>query len=306
MTDLTPAKIVEINELAEAEAHANYFLCAPPEFAQPFRLDAKRIGSVLVITIPEVDNVNYNRILGLGMGEPATEAMLDEAIAVFQNTGSQNYMTTVSSLAQPAQLPEWLATRGFKPGRNWAKMYRGTEPAPVVSTDLRLEIIGKDQADAYADVVLSVFGITPAYRPLIKGNVGEPGWLHCLAFAGEKPVAAASMFINGEVAWLGFATTLKTHRRRGGQSAMLARAIEEGLALGCKWFAAETNEDTPEHPNPSYHNMLRNGFKLAYLQRSYYHQPPESAAKRVRRALFVAAYSLRFEWQRFMQQGKTG
>jgi hypothetical protein len=71
------------------------------------------------------------------------------------------------------------------------------------------------------------------------------------------------------------------------------------------WFASETYEDTPEHPNPSYRNMLRNGFKLAYLQKYYYHQQPEGVVKRVRHALFVARYSLKFEWQRLMQQRKT-
>ena len=114
------------------------------------------------------------------------------------------------------------------------------------------------------------------------------------------------MFVNGEVGWLGFASTLKKYRKRGGQSALFARRIQDGLALGCKWFVTETGEDTPEDPNPSYHNMLRSGFKLAYLRRNYVHQPPASPVKIVRRALFVAAYSLRYEWQRLMQQRNAG
>jgi len=306
MTDLTPAKIVEINELVEAEAHVNFFLCAPPEFSRPFRLEVKRIGSVMVSAIPESDNVTFNRILGLGVGEPATESMLDEAIAFFQNNGCKNYSAQISSLAQPAQLPEWLAARGFKPGRNWAKVYRGNEPVPAISIDLRVEKIGKDQADAYADVVIPVFGMTPAYRPLVKGSVGKPGWHHYVAFDGKKPVSAAAMYINGDVAWLGFMGTRKSYRRRGAQSALGARCGEEGLALGCKWFVAEIKEEVPETPNPSYHNSKRGEFKLGYMQRSFIHQPPEGLVKKVRRALFIAAYSLKFEWQRLMQQRKTG
>lgn len=53
MPDLTPAKIAEINEFGEAGAQANYFLCAPPEFTRSFRLEVKRIGSVVVTMIPE-------------------------------------------------------------------------------------------------------------------------------------------------------------------------------------------------------------------------------------------------------------
>jgi hypothetical protein len=118
MSDLTPEKIAEINEFGEAEAHANYFLCTPPEFTRPFRLEVKRIGSVAVTMIPEYDEPLFNRILGLGVGEPATESMLDEAITLLQKAGCKNYMAQISPLAQPAQLPEWLAIRGFKPGRN--------------------------------------------------------------------------------------------------------------------------------------------------------------------------------------------
>jgi hypothetical protein len=306
MSDLTPEKIAEINEFGEAEAHANYFLCTPPEFTRPFRLEVKRIGSVAVTMIPEFDEPLFNRILGLGVGEPATESMLDEAITLLQKAGCKNYMAQISPLAQPAQLPEWLAIRGFKPGRNWAKMYRGNEPAPVISTGLRVEMTGKEQADAFADVTIPVWGYPPAARPLLKCNVSEPGWHHYLAFDGEKPVSAAAMFVNGETAWLGFASTLKKYRKRGGQGALFARRIQDGLALGVKWFVTETGEDTPDNPNPSYHNMLRSGFKLAYLRRNYNHLSPMSPIRQVRRVALVAAYSLKFEWQRLMQQRKAG
>jgi hypothetical protein len=304
MSDLTPAQIAEINEFGEAEAHENYFLGASPEFAKPFRLEVKRIGSVVVIMIPEFDHPLYNRILGLGVSEPVTESVLDEALAVLQKAGCTNYMVQVNPFAQPAQYPEWLAARGFKPGRNWAKMYRGNQAAPAITTDLRVEKIGQDRADAFADVALSAFEIPPAGRPLLKGNVGQPGWHHYLAFDGEKPVAAAAMFVKGEVGWLGFAGTLKKYRGRGGQGALFARRIEDGLALGCKWFVTETGEDIPDDPNPSYRNMLRSGFQLAYLRRNYVHKPPANPVRQVRRALLVVAYSLKFEWQRLLHSKK--
>lgn len=306
MSDLTPAQIAVINESIETEARVNYFLCAPPEFSRPFRLEIKRLGSTWVTMLPVVDHAMYNRILGLGVSTPATESMLDEAVAVFQNAGCKNYRTEVSPLSLPAQYPEWLTARGFKQGgRNWAKMYRGNEPAPSISTELHMETIGKDQADAFANVLLPVFGISPAYRPLVKGIVGKPGWYHYLAFAGKKPVSTAAMFINGEVAWVGFMSTLKTYRNRGGQRVMFARCIEEGLALGCKWFVAETEEDTLEQSNPSYRNMLRSGFKLAYMRRNYTHRSPASPVKKVRRAFFLSTYSLKFEWQWLVRPRNT-
>jgi hypothetical protein len=302
MSEMTPEQIEALNEFGEADAQADYFLCAPPEFSRLFRLEAKQIGSTWVSMIPEYDHPLYNRILGLGVGQAASEDMLDEAIAIFQQAGCRNYLAQVSPLAQPAQIPQWLTARGFKPSSNWAKMMRGNQPAPAISTDLRVEKIGADQADAFADVVLPAFEIPPAGRPLEKGFVGQPGWHHYLTFAGEKPVAAAAMYVKGELAWLGFAGTLNKYRRRGAQGAMFARRIQDGLALGVKWFVTETGEDTPADPNPSYRNMLRSGFQLAYLRRNYVHRAPLGPVREARRALLVGAYSLKYGWERLWQK----
>jgi hypothetical protein len=155
-------------------------------------------------------------------------------------------------------------------------VYRGNEPAPSIPTDLRIEQIGKEYADAFADITLTVFKMPPELRPWTCDFVGKPGWSHYLAFDENQPVSAAALFVSGDIGWLGFGSTLESHRRRGAQGAMFARRIEDGLKLGCRWFVTETGEDTPESPNPSYHNMLRTGFKLAYLRPNYVHQPAGS------------------------------
>ena len=298
MTELTPAQIAQIVEFSEADGLVNLTALVPPGFSRAFRMEARRIGSLRVIATPKLDTPFFNRILSLGIGEPATESMLDEAIAVFKQAGSQNYMVQLSPLAQPDTIPDWLTARGFKPSRNWAKMIRGDDPPPIVPTDLRLETIGKDQADGFAGLVLKTFEMPSVLHPFMKCTVGQPGWITYLAFDGDKPVSCSSMYVNGEVAWIGNMGTLKEFRRRGAQGALFARSIQDGLASGCKWFVTETGEDTPEDPNPSYHNMLRTGFQLAYLRRNYGHLLPSNPIKTSRQLLFIAAYTLKFGWRR--------
>jgi hypothetical protein len=53
----------------------------------------------------------------------------------------------------------------------------------------------------------------------------------------------------------------------------MARRIADGAALGCRWFTSETGQDLPDKPNPSFHNMLRTGFSVAYHRPNY---TPES------------------------------
>lgn len=272
MYNLSNEKLMQIVEIGEAEAWADSYLCAPKEFASEYQLQVKHFGPVIVTMVPRLDMGFFNRIVGLGVGSAATESMLEEAIAALENAGCKNYMAQVSPLGMTSQMSEWLEKHGLKKSRNWAKMIRGNEPAPTPATDLRLESIGKEKEKDFVEIAQTVFEMPAELKPLFGGNIGKPGWHHYLGYDGTQPVCASAMKVSGEICWLGYGSTLPSHRKRGGQGAMFARRIQDGLALGCKWFVTETGEDTPENPNPSYHNMLRSGFKLAYLRPNYVHQ----------------------------------
>jgi hypothetical protein len=106
-------------------------------------------------------------------------------------------------------------------------------------------------------------------RPWLAAPVGRPGWRHYLAWASEVPVATGALFVKDQIGWLGVGSTLPSHRRRGAQGAIMAQRIRDGAELGCRWLITETGEDTPGRPNPSYHNMVRTGFTLAYQRSNY-------------------------------------
>jgi len=276
MFNLSPEELAELVEFGEIEGWTNMYQFAPSEFVKKYRLEAKQLGSAWVYMIPELDMRLFNRIVGLGIREYATETQLDDAIDILQKAGCKNFMIPVSPMAQPDQVTDWLEARGFINMYSWVKMCRGDEPASSSSTDLKIISIGNEHADAFADVALTAFKMPSDFRSFIRGLVGKPGWRHYLGYDGEQPVSAAAMFVKDENGHLGWAGTLDSHRKRGGQGAMFEHRIKDGLALGCKWFVTETWQETSEDPNPSYHNMLRAGFKLAYVRPNYVFQPPSS------------------------------
>ena len=57
---------------------------------------------------------------------------------------------------------------------------------------------------------------------------------------------------------------------------MFARRLHDARAAGCRFAVVETGEDTPEEPNPSYRNMLRAGFELAYFRHNWVRQAPSA------------------------------
>ena len=273
MFNLSAEKIAMLNEFGEAEAFASWYHWAPPEFVKQFKVEVKRIGSVVVIAIPDF-GLMLNRIIGLGVGVPATEMMLDDAVAVLQQAGCKQYVVQISPSAEPVQLIDWLHTRGFTTNLNFAKLLRASQPIPPMPTGFRVESIGNENAAVFTDVVMAAYKMPLELRPLIHCVVGKPGWHPYVGFDGEQPVSAAVLFVSGEIGWFGFACTVETHRKRGGQAALSVRRIQDGLALGCKWFITETAEGTPEKPNSSFNNMLRSGFNLASLCPIYIYQPP--------------------------------
>jgi hypothetical protein len=270
---LSPQEIGRLVEFGEGEAWAEMLLSAPPEFAANFGIHVERLDSAVVLVAEKLDSMLFNRVIGLGVMEPTREGTVDAIVALYQNAGIRNFAVQLSPTAQPSGLPAWLEARGLYRRDNWAKVYRPAGPPPVIPTDLCIECIGREHAAAFASVACSAFGMPDLLRPWFAATVGWPGWRHYLAWDGDVPVATGALFVRGKVGWLGVGSTLPSHRRRGAQGAIMAQRVRDGAESGCQWLVTETGEDVPDRPNPSYHNMLRTGFALAYPRPNYLFQP---------------------------------
>jgi GNAT superfamily N-acetyltransferase len=269
---MTQEEITRLVELSEARALDAWFRALPADTAEEWGVRVEAIGSSTAVRVARFPMPLLNRVVGLGIGEPATEAMVDALVELYR-TANVPFAIQVSPAARPAKLAEWLEARGIRRGRSWAKFYRDVEPPPDIPTSLRIEQIGLEQAVAYAQTFLAGFEMPVEMEPMVTGAIGRTGWHHYLAYAGDVPVSAAALYVAGDVGCLIGAATLPDYRRRGGQGALMARRIRDAAALGCRWLVTETGEDTAENPNPSYHNMVRTGFKLAYLRPNYPYQP---------------------------------
>jgi hypothetical protein len=239
---------------------------------QPGNVLGARLGQAGALQVPMVAALDFdpfNRTVGLGIDAPAEERQLDDIVAFYESGGLSRFAISISPHARPPELPAWLAARGLIRGATFAKVWREIQAPPEVRTDLRIEVVGPADAAAWATVQRTAWGMPAAMTPWFTSTVGRPGWLHFIGFDGETPVAAAAMFVAEEACWLGFGATIPTHRRRGDHRAMVARRIREAAGLGCSLLITEADEDTPQAPNPSYHNLVRAGFRLAYLKSNY-------------------------------------
>ena len=106
--------------------------------------------------------------------------MLDDIIALYSEAGVTSFAVQISPAAQPAELPAWFEARGLSACDNWAKVYRTSTPPPEISTDLRIECIGLEHAETFAQVACTAFGMLLALSAMLV----RPGRAH-RAFASQ-------------------------------------------------------------------------------------------------------------------------
>jgi hypothetical protein len=282
-------EIARIVEFGEGEGLAELLLAAPVHVAADLGIHIMRIASALVLITTKIDLVLFNRVIGLGIKEPATEAIVDEIVVAYRNAGIRNFAVQVSPTAQPPDLSTWLETRGLFYRKNTTnKVYRGVAPPPVIPTELRIECIGPKHAGAFASVAVTAFGWPNELRPVLEAGVGRPGWRHYLGWDSDVAVATGALFVRDQVGWLAAGCTLPSHRRRGAQGAIMVQRIRHGIEMGCQWLISEAGESSP-----SYRNMLRTGFVLAYKRPSYMHRMPITTRSKVLAWVVSSFFSMR-------------
>jgi GNAT superfamily N-acetyltransferase len=263
-------------ELIEAEAFADVFRAAPTALAEEHGLAVLDLGAGAVCTVArDVPSLMLNRVIGLGVGAPATPGMLDLADEAFREV---RYMIPVAPQCQPAELSAWLRGRSFEAVYAWMKFQRGPEPPPDAVTEFVVVRAGPEEAGAFARALVAGFEMPGWMEEWVAGLVGRRGWGCYVARRGSEPAAAGCVYMHPPAAWLGMAATVPAFRRQGGQGAIMAARIREAVAAGCTAIATETGERVLDRPSASYTNILRFGFREAYVRPNLVSPPGDEVA----------------------------
>jgi hypothetical protein len=240
----------------EARACRDLYAAAPPQFCA----SAMTIGGATALCLPSMPISYFNRVIGLGMSEPATQAALDALVHHYTAAGVKDYWLHLSPAARPGSLPDWLDARGFKlaPRRSWAKFLRGSEPFPMPNTGLVVRCAEAADSGLVADIVCTAYGLPGSFAPWFASLTTRTGWRVFLAMKDSQAIASGSLYCSGDTAWLGIGATLPEWRNLGAQSALIAARVM--VARDCRVVATETGEPIGEEPNPSLHNIQRAGF----------------------------------------------
>lgn len=248
-------------------------LAAPSGFREAHGIRVEWLGGAVLLIAARSDNLALNRTLAHGFDEPLTEARLADVVECYARRGVHRFLLQWCPLSKPADADVTLKASGFQPRTRMARMYRRAEAVDLPPTTFEIRRVAPAEREAFGTFLAAAHEGPAALAPGFSSTIGCRGCQHYFAVKEGRPVSGAALYVRGAVGWCGLAGTLPEVRGRGAHGLLLAARIRDAAQAGCRWVVCDTMEDTPERPNPSFRNMRRAGFDIAYLRTNYLFGP---------------------------------
>lgn len=256
-------------ENSEARAYASLIQAAPQAFLAAHGLRVVPVGSATAVVAQSVTNtLNMNRVIGLGVAEPADDAMIGQIVDIY-GAIDLSFGVELAPCARPKDLTDRLRALRMRRGATTAMHYRPAARVEQNSGSLSVVRAPRSARETVADICCSVFRMPPAAHGLIAGTADLPAWRQWLAYSGDRPVAAALSYVGAGVAWLGWDATLPEARGRGAQLSLIGHRVNDAVEAGCKFITTETAVNTSSMNDPSFRNYEHCGFSVAYERLTY-------------------------------------
>lgn len=258
----------------------DFYRALPPEPAESLGIEASRVGRSLRLTARGIDHPFFNRVMGVGLDEPA-EDVLAWAMDHYGSAGVRRWMLQVPPHAETDTFRSASTARGVIRLPGWTKHLASASIEVSASSELQVERVDAGAAE-WAEIVADGFGFPEPLMPWLEGLARRDGWHLYLALDGDEAVAAAALYAGqptdsgSRIGELTLAATLPDHRGRGAQSKLVARRIRDAHEMGLDWIATETDEQRPDRPNPSYRNLIRLGLSARHVRGNW--GPPKPVA----------------------------
>ncbi len=247
----------------------------PTEVAAEHGIELRNFGPIqatIATGLPEEGMLNL--VLGAAEPEAVEGGHLDAALDWVEAQGVSCYVPVKPGAPGAKATEDLLKRRDYQLGYGWMKFVRNPSLS-VLPEPVGVEIVelAAGENEAFGRISAAGFGLPDWGSAFFGGLPGREGWRCYEARIFGEPQGCAAMLINDGVAEFGVAATLESARGRGCQTALLRRRIEDAGAAGCHTLFVETGERIPDRPSASYRNILRAGFREAYLRPNWKTMP---------------------------------
>jgi hypothetical protein len=245
----------------------------PPSLAESIGLETAEINHTLFLMARGVPQFQFNWLNGAGLNGDDGRS-IPEAVRRYRAADQRKFIIQVPPGPNAARCVRHARDTGLvEHALAWAKFCRPTANAPGVNTQLAIREVDASEREVFAATAVTGFGMPAPMASWLTQLVGRPNWHVYMSFDGKEPAGAAALCVEGDMAWLGIGATKPAMRKRGSQSALLARRIADAAKFGAIYVTTETGVPQPGHPAPSYANILKAGFEVAYLRPNWTEAP---------------------------------
>jgi hypothetical protein len=279
MRDDEAAPAVELDRRAldrvERRFWRDIWEAVPGDVAGEHGIEMREFGPVQASATTALPGVGMLNLV-LGSTEPGAveDGHLAAATDWMRSHGVEHYVPATPGLPETEAAERWLADNGFAPGYAWMKFARDTHPPRfAVPGDVEVIELSDPELEPFGMIAATGFGLPAWAAGFFAALPRREDWRCYVARVDGTTQACAAMLIQGDVAELGIAATLEPGRGRGCQLALLHRRILDSAGAGCRTLFVETGERVPGRPSASYRNILRAGFREAYLRPNWCRAP---------------------------------
>ncbi|WP_405058992.1 GNAT family N-acetyltransferase [Kribbella sp. NBC_01505] len=221
----------------------------------------RRFGSVVALAAPRDTLSFWSRVSGFGLDGPVTAAVIGEVVDYLTAAGCTTASLSIMPSALPADWDDIAAAFGITPGPTEVQVVGEASPVRQAPTDLRIETVGPEHAEAWAQVQMDAYQMhEDGFRAMVEAYTDWPGMTAYAAWDGDTIAGTGSLHVVDGVGRLRSGATRPEYRGRGAQSALLTRRIADAFAQGCDLVTTGSAKPEPGGHNPSLANMLRLGF----------------------------------------------
>jgi GNAT superfamily N-acetyltransferase len=270
---MSDEQFTAIAEGVEAEFMHRCVAFAPETVKARLGIAVDRIGGGVALSVRNDVSGYFSKALGFGFTEPVTADLVDRVIAFYDQNGSPGATLQIAPEALPSDWEHIRARHGLRPSGPWWKLVCSIGDATPRPSELRAGPVAPDQIDEWIRVLLDGFGLPHTLADMMTGGVSA-GLQPFAAWEGDEMVAAADLYVHGNVASLNATATLPTHRNRGAQTALIAARIWRATEVGCRWLVAETGVPEDGTSSPSLNNLKRAGLQPRYARQNWVWRTP--------------------------------
>jgi hypothetical protein len=257
--------LLEIERI-ERQAWQDLARAAPPPFARGIGLETAEINHAFFLLARRIPQFQFNWLSGTGLNGDDGRS-IPAAVGRFREAGQQKFIIQIPPGPNAAACANRAREAGLKEHPlAWAKFYRSTANATMIDTPFTVREVGATERDVFAATAVAGFGMPAPMASWLSQIVGRPHWHAYVSFDGNEPAGAGALYVDGDMAWLGIGATKPEKRKRGGQSVLLARRVADAAKFGAIYASTETGVPQPGQPAPSYANILKAGFEVAYVR----------------------------------------